>query len=75
MELEEIVTLDQLVAALDQLRLDRGFSLRDLAAAARKLPPQGGRQRTLPSSTASDVIHARSVPKHETVVTWRGSRW
>lgn len=70
MELEEIVTLDQLAAALDQLRLDRGFSLRDLAAEAGKLPPQGGRQRTLTSLTASDVIHARSVPKPETVVTW-----
>ncbi|WP_340682530.1 hypothetical protein LCL61_28175 [Amycolatopsis coloradensis] len=70
MELGEIATLDQLAAALDQLRRDRGFSLRDLAAAARKLSPHGGRQRTLPSSTASDVINARSVPKEETVETW-----
>ncbi|WP_439381522.1 hypothetical protein [Amycolatopsis lexingtonensis] len=66
----EIGTLPQLAAALDQLRRDRSLSLQALADAAAELPPRGGRQPTLPRSTASDLLRAKSRPEAETLVTF-----
>ncbi|MGW5748131.1 hypothetical protein [Amycolatopsis sp. NPDC003861] len=70
MDLAEIGTLSQLAAALDQLRRDRSLSLRGLADAATRLPPRGGRRPTLPRSTASGLVNAKSVPEVMTVVTF-----
>ncbi|WP_053734048.1 hypothetical protein [Nocardia sp. NRRL S-836] len=70
MDPADITTLDQLADALDQLRRDRGLSLRGLTSAAAKLPARRGRQPTLPHSTAGDLLNAKSVPEAETLETF-----
>ncbi|OLZ51622.1 hypothetical protein BS329_15255 [Amycolatopsis coloradensis] len=70
MEPGEITTLRQLADALDQLRRDRGLSLKGMTDAAQELPKRNGRQPALPKTTASDLINAKSVPQQETAMTW-----
>lgn len=70
MDPADINTREQLAGALNQLRHDRGLSLRGLASTAAKLPDRNGRPPALPRMTASDLINAKSVPEVETLTTF-----
>jgi len=65
-----VETSAELASCLDALRNSRDLSLSRLKTAASRLPTRNGRRQTLPSSTVSDMLNAKSMPSLETLLTF-----